>query len=263
MKKIPILIYILVALGVANAQERRLFIETPVEHYTVDLFDNVYAWSGASLVQYDRAGNPLRHYSNPALGTITHVDASYPSKILVFYQEAACIVLLDNQLSPIGNTLNLLDHNLFTISLAAMAGTSKIALYDNQNQTLLLSDMQLNITGTTRCQFESDFHPTFLQSTREETLMLLDTAKGAYSFDILGSFRQKIMLPHTTCAQLVGDGLVYLQNGVLRFYHLQQHTYHDSDWADASCRNFHVGNQCLYFQDTTGHIYQIPKSSKP
>ena len=263
MKKSFLLIYILVALGVANAQERRLFNTTPVEHYTVDLFDNVYAWSGASLVQYDRSGNILRHYSTPTLGTITHVDASYPSKILVFYQESACIVLLDNQLSPIGNTLNLLDHNLFTISLAAMAGTSKIALYDNQNQTLLLTDLQLNISGTTHCQFENDFHPSFLQSSREETIMLLDTTKGVYLFDILGSFKQKIMLPHTICAQLVGDELAYLQNGVLRFYHLQQHSYHDSDWIDASCRNFHLGSQCLYFQDKDGLVYQIPKSLKP
>ncbi|MCR4737411.1 MAG: hypothetical protein K5846_04555 [Bacteroidales bacterium] len=263
MKRILILLYTFVALGVANAQERRPFSPYPLEHYTVDLFDNVYAWSGPSLMQYDRDGNLARNYSNPSLGTITHVDASYPSKILVFYQEAACIVLLDNQLSPIGNTLNLLDHNLFTISLAAMAGTSKIALYDNQNQTLLLSDLQLNITGTTHCQMESDFHPTSMQSSQEKTIMLTDTTKGVYLFDILGSFQQKIMLPNTICAQMVGDELVYLQNGILRFYHLQQHTYHDSDLPVSAYRSFHLGSQCLYIQDTADYVYQIPRVLKP
>ena len=257
------MLYILVALGVANAQERRPFSSYPFEHYTVDLFDNVYAWSGPSLMQYDRDGNLVRNYSNPSLGTITHVDASYPSKILVFYQEAACIVLLDNQLSPIGNTLDLLAHNLFTISLAAMAGTSKIALYDNQNQTLLLSDLQLNITGTTHCQMESDFHPTSMQSSQEKNILLTDTTKGVYLFDILGSFQQKIMLPNTICAQMVGDELVYLQNGILRFYHLQQHTYHDSDIPVSAYRSFHLGSQCLYIQDTAGYVYQIPRSLKP
>lgn len=257
------MLYTFVALGVANAQERRPFSPYPLEHYTVDLFDNVYAWSGPSLMQYDRDGNLVRNYSNPSLGTITHVDASYPSKILVFYQEAACIVLLDNQLSPIGNTLNLLDHNMFTISLAAMAGTSKIALYDNQNQTLLLSDLQLNITGTTHCQMESDFHPTSMQSSQEKNILLTDTTKGVYLFDILGSFQQKIMLPNTICAQMVGDELVYLQNGILRFYHLQQHTYHDSDLPVSAYRSFHLGRQCLYIQDTAGYVYQIPRSLKP
>ena len=263
MKRKLLMLYILVALGVANAQERRPFSSYPFEHYTVDLFDNVYAWSGPSLMQYDRDGNLVRNYSNPSLGTITHVDASYPSKILVFYQEAACIVLLDNQLSPIGNTLDLLAHNLFTISLAAMAGTSKIALYDNQNQTLLLSDLQLNITGTTHCQMESDFHPTSMQSSQEKNILLTDTTKGVYLFDILGSFQQKIMLPNTICAQMVGDELVYLQNGILRFYHLQQHTYHDSDIPVSAYRSFHLGSQCLYIQDTAGYVYQIPRSLKP
>ncbi|MBQ6070879.1 MAG: hypothetical protein IJK85_03915 [Bacteroidales bacterium] len=263
MKRILLMLYILVALGVANAQERRPFSAYPFEHYTVDLFDNVYVWSGPSLVQYDRDGKQVRNYSNPSLGTITHVDASYPSKILVFYQEAACIVLLDNQLSPIGNTLDLLAHNLFTISLASMIGTSKIALYDQQNQTLILSDIQLNITGTTHCQMENDFHPTSMQSSQEKTIMLTDTTKGVYLFDILGSFQQKIMLPNAICAQMVGDELVYLQNGSLRFYHLQQHTYHDSDLPASAYRSFHLGSQCLYIQDTAGYVYQIPRLLKP
>jgi hypothetical protein len=263
MKRFLILLYTLVALGVTNAQERRLFNTTPIENYTVDLFDNVYAWDGTSMVQYDRTGNTLRHYSNPALGTITYVDASYPSKILVFYQEAGCIVLLDNQLSPIGNTLNLLDHNLFTISMAAMAGTSKIVLYDQQNQTLILSDIQLNITGTAHCQMESDFHPTSMQSSQEKTIMLTDTTKGVYLFDILGSFQQKIMLPNTICTQIVGDELVYLQNGILRFYNMRQHTYHDSDLPVSTYRSFHLGSQCLYIQDTASYVYQIPRALKP
>lgn len=258
MKRILLVILLIVALKQIQAQERQLFTSIPLEYFTTDLFDNVYAWSGSQLIQYDKEGKQLRQYSNPALGSITSVDVTYASKIMLFYQDAGVILLLDNQLSPIGDRINLMDNGWYTISLAAMIGTSELALYDPQNHTLILTDLQLNSPRITHCQLEENFEPFFMQSSREETIFMTDSTNGIYLFDILGTFQQRIALSHIHSASISGSEIVYLQNGKLQFYNRSLHGFREMDISDFNCTHFRIGSKNLYIQDENGLVYRIP-----
>ena len=137
---ISILIIISVALSV-SAQERLFFTEKPYESITTDVQGNLYLTSGSCLDFFTPDGKRHLNYSDPTWGNISRVDAGIASKILVFYRENGTIVLLNNELAPIGTPLDLFDRSLITISLAAMGNSNKIVLYDETNQNLIITDL--------------------------------------------------------------------------------------------------------------------------
>jgi hypothetical protein len=140
-------------------------------------------------------GNRHLNYSDLTWGNITRVDAGIASKILVFYQESGVITLLDNELSPISNSLSLYDKSLATISLAAMGNSNKIVLYDEANQDLIITDLSLNMLSQTHITFPGEFHPTDMQVVPEHRIALLDTLRGICLFDFFGTYEKMIPIP--------------------------------------------------------------------
>ncbi|MBO7587328.1 MAG: hypothetical protein J6T13_09180 [Bacteroidales bacterium] len=218
MKKALLLIISIVALGLSYAQERPSFIHRQCDHFTVDIQENVYIWKDATLEKYDPDGNLMSNYSNYELGDICNVDASIPSKILVFHKEASVITILDNTLSPVGNRLSLFEHNLFSVTLAAFAGANRIALFDNSTHQLILTDLSLNIASTTPVNFGEQFNPTSMAIALDKSIVLIDTTYGLFFFDNFGTFERKILLPNILAAQWQGNFFVYLKDGKLQKY---------------------------------------------
>ena len=219
MKQIIIIITFTVALGCANAQER-LFSDIPCENITTDIQGNVFLTRGHNLDMLSADGTRLRNYSKPSLGNITQMDAGIASKILVFYRESGIVILLNNELAPIGTPLSLFDKSLMTISLAAMGNSNKIVLYDEANQDLLITDLSLNILNRTHITFPGEFHPTDMQTLPEHRIALLDTVHGICLFDFFGTFEREIPIPNVKAMQLMKDQIIYLKNNKLYKYSL-------------------------------------------
>ena len=210
----------IVALGFLHAQERPSFILQPCNNFTADLHDNLYLWKDAVLEKQSADREVLAQYSNPSLGIISSVDAKIPSKILVFHQESGTIVLLDNNLSPIGNALSLFEHGLYSTTLAAFAGASRIALFDDAAQLLILTDLDLNIINSTPIDAGSSFHPTLMECSLDKNVLLADSTSGVLFFDKFGTFERKLPLAGIRSLQMQGENLYYLQDNSIYKYDL-------------------------------------------
>jgi hypothetical protein len=212
-----IIITFTVALGCANAQERLLF-SGPSESITTDITGNVYRTQGVNLDMLLADGSKLRNYSDPTNGDISSVDAGIASKILVFYRESGTIMLLNNELAPIGASLSLFERSLMTVSLAAMGNPNKIVLYDEANQDLLITDLSLNLLSKTHITFPGEFHPTDMQVVPEHRIALLDTLHGICLFDFFGTFEREIPIPGIKTIQLMKDQIIYLKDKAVYQY---------------------------------------------
>ncbi|MCR4825847.1 MAG: hypothetical protein K5882_02740 [Bacteroidales bacterium] len=250
MKRFIIIITFTVALCCANAQER-LFSDMPCEHITTDIQGNVFLANGSNLNMLPADGAKPLNYSEPTYGNIAQVDAGIASKILVFYRESGTIILLNNELSPIGNPLNLFNKSLMTVSLAAMGNPNKIVLYDAANQDLLITDLNLNSINRTHISFPGDFRPTDMQVIPEHRIALLDTLHGICLFDFFGTFEKEIPIPGVKTMQLMKDQILYLKDNTMYRYSLptssSSMSIEEIDIHLPNIRQFHIFQNTLYY----------------
>jgi hypothetical protein len=259
---IPIIIITLTVALSLQAQERLFFTEKPYERVTTDIQGVVYLTNDNLLESYTPDGKLLRNYSEQTAGNITTVDAGIASKILVFYRENGTITLLNNELAPIGSPLNLFDKSQMTVSLAAMGSSSKIVLYDDTYQDLLITDLSLNLISRTHVSFPGEFHTVDMQVVPEHRIALLDTLHGICLFDFFGTFEREIPIPGIQRMQLMKDRIVYLRNGQLWLYDLP------SSIAPMNLQpisldlpeilDFHIAKNVLYYIDNQHIVWKMP-----
>lgn len=253
MKKQLLLIISIVALCTVSAQERPSFNSTTYNQFTTDVQDNLYCWKGTSLDKYSSTGNLLSHFNQMNYGEITSVCANIASKIVVFYKESGTILLLDNKLASIGNRLNLFEHNLYTISLVAMAGTNQLTLYDEVNQTLLITDLNLNIINKTFCDFGIDFKPKMIETQLDKSILLADSNYGIYFFDNYGTYDKKIAMPNIAQMQYYGNTLLFMKGNALFAYQPPAMDLKKIN-INRNILQFRIGKRQLYYLEPSGHL---------
>ncbi len=260
MKRFIIIITFTVALCCANAQER-LFSDTPCEYITTDIQGNVFLVHGSNLNMLPADGTKPLNYSEPTYGNIAQVDAGIASKILVFYRESGTIILLNSELSPVGNPLSLFNKSLMTVSLAAMGNPNKIVLYDEANQDLLITDLNLNSINRTHITFPGDFHPTDMQVIPEHRIALLDTIHGICLFDFFGTFEKEIPIPGVKAMQLMKDQLIYQKDNKLYQYIIptasSSMSIEEIDIQLPIIERFHFFHNLFYYIDDQNIPYKI------
>lgn len=258
MKNFWIIIFSIIALA-ANAQEQFIFINNnSYDHFTTDILSNVYAWENTSLDKYSSEGKLISHYKSNSLGNITSVDASIPSKILVFFQESGSILFLDDNLVPIGNTLNLFDMGLYSISLVSHASVQSIVLYDHATQNLYITDLNLNITHTTPCNFSTDFTPSLLCPELDKGFLLIDQSYGLFLFDKYGTFDKRFSFLDVNAAKIQKGSIFFLKGDILYQYEmnsLNQRTIL-SNMEDMT--EFCITYSYIFFLDASGVLYRFP-----
>ena len=206
-----IFLTIIVALN-ASAQERHSFISQKYEHFTTDIQENIYGWTSDRLDQYSSEGKLLYHYSNPSMGYISKVDASIPTKIMVYYEESNSIVLLNNKLSPIGNPIDLWGQELQAPLLVSMFGINRIVCYEQASQQITILDLDLRQKDVINCRFDTEFQPQLIvPDLNFEHLMLVDSTAGIAVFDRFGSFQKWIPVQGIRALQLQNNILYFLQ----------------------------------------------------
>ena len=260
MKHTLIIITFIVALGCANAQER-LFYDTPCDGITTDIQGNLFLFHDDNLERIAADGTKQLSYGEPTFGNIAQVDANIASKLLVYYRENGTIILLNNELAPIGNPLNLFDKSLMTVTLAAMGNPNTIVLYDEANQELILTDLNLNVSSRTHVAFPGEFRPTDMQVLPEHRIALLDNQHGICLFDFYGTFEREIPIPGITAMQLMKDQIIFLKDKTLYQYTLPSETttleIKPLDMEMPDMKTFHIRHHFLYYIDNQDVAWKI------
>jgi hypothetical protein len=113
--------------------------------FDADILGSIYISNGMVLKKINTEGKVIVEYQNQLLGDITHIDCYKGLKILVFHALTNNVVLLNNQLAPVGITINLDKGNMFDVAAVCLGTDDNIWIADEQDGQIKLADQSLNI----------------------------------------------------------------------------------------------------------------------
>ncbi len=102
-------------------------LETKAEVFTTDNLGNIYVYDNKLLKKYNAKGKLLSTFRGRILSKLNNIDVTDPFNILLYYKNSNSIVFLDNNLSKIGNTINL--DKLGFYSVKAVCKSKQIAIW--------------------------------------------------------------------------------------------------------------------------------------
>jgi hypothetical protein len=185
-----------------------------------DRLGNIYVVSNTNqLYKYNADGKLLSTLNYKYLGNITHVDATNPLEIYVFYKELNLVVFLDNNLAYRGE----MKLNDFGIGQAAVIARS----FDNGVWIFDLADLQLKkmdkdggnvqASGNIR-QYVSQVGNITAMYDNDDRLFLTDSVNGVLLFDVFASYIKTLPIKGTSDVKVIGDAIFYRLGNVLKKY---------------------------------------------
>ena len=188
-----------------------------------DRLGNLYIVSKTNqLYKYGANGKLLSTLNYKYLGNITHVDATNPMEIYVFYKELNLVVFLDNNLAYRGE-MKLGD---FGISQAAAICRS----FDNGIWVFDLGDLQLKkmdkngenlqTTGNIRQYVTQPSAVSFLYDNNDK-VFVNDSANGVLVFNIFGTYVKTLPIKGCTEIKVIEDVVYFWQSRELKKYRLK------------------------------------------
>jgi hypothetical protein len=185
----------------------------------VDVLGNFYFSDGSDLIKIKSDGTVLNEYQDNLLGDIYQIDCHKGLKVLVFHQVSNNVVLLDNQLAPLGEAIDLSSGMFYDVASVCLGSDDKLWIADEQTGQLKLVDQTLNIlqTGVVFRQYTSA--EKILQFVQRGNLLLMITSDNELLvFDHFGSFVRKHSFKSLTNSWLGLNNMLYIsQNKGIRF----------------------------------------------
>jgi hypothetical protein len=115
---------------------------------TTDQLGYFYEVSDNKINKYSNSGKLDCSYSNNILGIISNVDVSNPQKIVVYFRDFTKILILDNELSPTSELIDLTDLELDETSLVCRSYNDGTWYYDPIGFQLIRKNQELVTTNT-------------------------------------------------------------------------------------------------------------------
>lgn len=177
------------------------------------------------LYKYNAEGKLLSTLNYKYLGNITHVDATNPLEIYVFYKELNLVVFLDNNLAFRGEL------NLSTIGIGQAAAIARS--YDNGLWVFDLVDLQLKkisksgemeqMSGNVRQYISTQNTVNFLYDN-DNRVFVNDSTNGVLIFDIFANYIK--LVPIRGCKEIIviNDQVYYWKAHQLHKYNLKKFT---------------------------------------
>lgn len=197
----------------------------PIEAKNIqtDRLGNMYVISKTNqLYKYSSDGKLLSTLNYKYLGNITHVDATNPLEIYVFYKELNLVVFLDNNLAYRGE-IKLADVNIGQAAAIARSFDNGLWVYD-------LADLQLKkmnkdgtntqASGNVRQYISNNSTITYLYDN-DERVFVNDSTNGVMVFDVFCTYIKTLPIKGCTKLTVINDELFYYQANQLKKYQLK------------------------------------------
>ena len=219
-----------------------------------DNLDNLYTVDEYTLKKYDSKGKLLFTYSDNFLGKISSVSIGEGLKVMVYYQNNAQMVVLDNSLSQLAPPVALNFYNLGSVSLVCSSSQNRYWLYDPLQGSLIRT------TNTFTQEFNSGNLDQILNLSLNPTLMtewgnvlyLNDPKEGILVFDIFGTYKKTIPLKGLKTFQVSEYGIYYLENGEFKFYDFKSFLIQTVQIPEMKATNALISNKMLFIKTEKG-----------
>jgi hypothetical protein len=163
--------------------------------------------NGDSLAVY----NFSKRYGKPSL-----IDATYPLKTMLYYKEYSTIITVDRLLS-VTNVIDLRKFGIFQTNVIASSYDNQFWYYDEQQAQLL----KINNQGVTsqqtvdlRQQLTNLPSPTTIIDN-DNLVYVYDSAKGVYTFDYYGAYKNFTAFPSCTSFFVYNKTLYGIKDNIL------------------------------------------------
>lgn len=205
-----------------QAQERRI-IKGAFDAFTTDEMGNVYALRGDVLELYNSKGGSWLRNSVKTFGRITHLDAFYSLKPMVFSTEQGQLAVLDNTLSLQGSVINLPRDGYPQVVLACMSVQNCFWFFDQRELALVRVDAQLRKlanTGRIDQLLGIPVAPIAMQEF-DSRLYVNDPKEGILVFDLFGTYAKTIPLKGIESFEVRNGLMYYFLGGQLFTYDMR------------------------------------------
>jgi hypothetical protein len=188
-----------------------------------DRLGNLYIVSKTNqLYKYGANGKLLSTLNYKYLGNITHVDATNPMEIYVFYKELNLVVFLDNNLAYRGE-MKLGDYGIGQAAAICRSFDNGIWVFDLGDLQLKKMDKNgenLQTTGNIR-QYATQPSAVLFLYDNNEKVFVNDSANGVLMFNIFGTYAKTLPIKGCTEIKVINDEVYYWQSFQLKKYRLK------------------------------------------
>lgn len=179
----------------------------------VDKQQQVYAYNESGFTRFSKDGILLKTYQFSEMGELADMDINPAGNIILLYNNAPLLVILDKNLIEIGR-IRLDNLGLDEAQLCTFANDGNILLYSYEERRILKIDFNGNIKQPLTKLIlldEPEFAPTDMREEKN-VIYMADPQKGLYQFDVYGKNTSKTPCVGTGFLQLIGDKLLFIQN---------------------------------------------------
>lgn len=244
MKRIGIIILVAICFSFVKDGPIKKTIKGKFDLFSIDNIGNIYVVFGDEIRKYNSKGEQLKVYSNKKLGKISSIDVTNPLRVLLFYKDQSQLVILDSQLSPNGNSIDLMNLNLEQSDVVCSSFNNGLWLFNRQNNELVRLNQNLEkvvATGNLNALLNADLKPNFMIENGS-FLYLNNTSDGIYVFDIYGTYFKTISLFNLERFQVNDNALYYYKDSLLGKYDMKLLEVSDSLFAKPYPKDVRIGN---------------------
>lgn len=195
------------------------YIPIQATFFTTDPLGNAYlVLNNQSVLRLNASGDSIGFFNQVKKGTLSHIDATNPLRVLLYYAQFQQVIILDNQTS-LKSTVNLNTLGIYNAPIVANSADAQIWTYDPGMGELIKLDDQAQVRFKTglRNVLEETLNPCFMLE-QDRRFFLVDSNKGIYVFDQYGLYKLRYPI-QTKSLQFFNDYLVYYQPPNLVSYH--------------------------------------------
>jgi hypothetical protein len=198
-------------------------IEIDAKLITVDNLNQIYALNADNeIIKFNSNGEEVFRFNNNRLGDLTHIDASNPFNLLLYYADFSNILILDRTLNSTVQ-LNLFELNFTKVSAVGLANDNNVWVFDDLNFQLKKIDRKgAMIAASDNLNFalNKPIRPNFLLE-REQKVFLNDPEIGILIFDFFGQFEKVLEFKNLNKFQVIGEQLLYVEQDKLHSFNLK------------------------------------------
>lgn len=196
-----------------------------VDYFTYDILGNTYLVHESELVKLEAKNSREKTtFSNLSLGEISTIDASDAMNLLVFYQDFAKVLFLDNTLSLKKSIIDLGELGFPNASLACLSYNNGFWIFDPVNQELIRINQFLEVaerSGNLNQIINTEIEPDQLLEAGNK-VYLKDKIEGVFIFDRYAGYLKRMPFTNIDDVHITDtEGLVFLKNDSLFSYNTQ------------------------------------------
>lgn len=219
LRKFVVLIILSFIVSGLNAQS--LFtINEPADFIEIDQQQNVYLVKGAVLKKFSKEGKLLFSYSDKINGLITQIDVTNPLRVLVFMEQSNKLVYLNQQLTPIGDVVDV--YNSLGLEISALGISSKNGFwafnYDRQSVVCVNNAWQVIAETPNLIEWLQNDKVLFIREINQNVYIALN--EKVLVFDSFGSYLTTIHFKDCSKFSVSGTQFTYEKNKAIFVYNI-------------------------------------------